>query len=84
MIGAMPLIVGAGILRIGADDQKVVAGFDAPVTCSSRKDDHVAGFQSQVLSLRATERDLNTPARNTQHFMSVRMEMQKIVDAVAP
>src|SRR6202042_149238 len=69
---------------IGANLQKVVAGFDPAMSGSSRQDRHVACFDDHLASVRTAEHEARAAAGKSQHLVRGRMAVTKVIDAVPP
>lgn len=71
------LVVFAGPRGIGAHDKEPSGSSDSAMTGARRKNDHIAGFDFYVPPAPAAEFDQCPAFGDAQHFMSVRVKVQK-------
>jgi hypothetical protein len=76
-------VVGA-VLRIGADNEKIPAGLNQPVTRAGGQDDHVACLERQHASFDTAALNLGRSVRDAECFVDMRVIMDEVVDRVAP
>lgn len=70
--------------RVSADHQKVFRCSQSLVPGACRQDTDIAGDEEQRTAIFAAETNARASWRDTEHFMSARVIMHVIVNAIAP